>query len=411
VVGDIEKIVVDAQSNTKLGQEMREVVAGLVRRAQDFQAQVERDNRVFQRVAEQGRAFHEDVVEIREMADRQLDASEECSKAVEEQNKALKEISAATQELSALSEDLKGSTDTEKSAERVAAAAEQLSSSIEETSSSAALVLRSMVELTKGAEVFQDVTARGDAIARDVVSLMEEVTAGTDKDAREIRASLDILTDLSEQGKSFVQGIQDSLEAFRGSTDNVTALEEKGFRIGKTVDAIDRVAIQTNMLAVNGFIEAARSGEYGKGFSVVANDIRNLANESAENAERIKELVRAMQRQIALVASDLEDSGRRNRELVQTVQAGRKIRESVDEIHHRIRDLIASIQGKCGGTSGEVEVARHCVEEVSAAVQQSASAIEQSAKAAKEQARGMEELSKAIEEIAAIADELQSDGA
>jgi methyl-accepting chemotaxis protein len=63
-------------------------------------------------------------------------------------------------------------------------------------------------------------------------------------------------------------------------------------RIDKIVDAITTVSIQTNMLAVNGSIEAARAGEFGKGFVVVATDIRNLAHDSAENADRIKDLVK-----------------------------------------------------------------------------------------------------------------------
>ncbi|WP_425463823.1 methyl-accepting chemotaxis protein [Neomoorella humiferrea] len=58
--------------------------------------------------------------------------------------------------------------------------------------------------------------------------------------------------------------------------------------IDKIVDTIASVSIQTNMLAVSGAIEAARAGEYGKGFAVVASDIRNLAQESARNAEQIK---------------------------------------------------------------------------------------------------------------------------
>ena len=75
----------------------------------------------------------------------------------------------------------------------------------------------------------------------------------------------------------------------------------------KIVDAITQVSIQTNMLAVNGSIEAARAGEYGKGFVVVATDIRNLAHDSAENADRIKDMVKAIQDQIGFVGRDLSE--------------------------------------------------------------------------------------------------------
>jgi methyl-accepting chemotaxis protein len=67
------------------------------------------------------------------------------------------------------------------------------------------------------------------------------------------------------------------------------------------------------MLAVNGNVEAARAGEYGRGFSVVAGDIRSLANESSENADKIKDLVKNVQTQITKVAGDIELAGRKAR--------------------------------------------------------------------------------------------------
>ena len=76
--------------------------------------------------------------------------------------------------------------------------------------------------------------------------------------------------------------------------------------VDKIVDGIGMVSIQTNMLAVNGSVEAARAGDFGKGFAVVSKDIRSLARDSGENAGRIKDTVRAIQDQIAAVRRDLE---------------------------------------------------------------------------------------------------------
>ena len=104
----------------------------------------------------------------------------------------------------------------------------------------------------------------------------------------------------------------------RASRDQVTALEQVSRRIDKIVDAITNVSIQTNMLAVNGSVEAARAGEFGKGFAVVSTDIRNLARDSAENAERIKDTVKSIQDMIVTVRGDLGEisqfGGDRSRE-------------------------------------------------------------------------------------------------
>lgn len=104
-----------------------------------------------------------------------------------------------------------------------------------------------------------------------------------------------------------VIGVTRSLEETNRSREQINALEQVSRKIDKIVDAITTVAIQTNMLAVNGSIEAARAGEFGKGFMVVSTDIRNLARDSSENAERIKDLVKAIQDQIVFVRRDLEE--------------------------------------------------------------------------------------------------------
>ncbi len=119
------------------------------------------------------------------------------------------------------------------------------------------------------------------------------------------------MSDLPAKNKTavdeLIEGVFKGLEDPRKSRDQINALELVSRRIDKIVDAITTVSIQTNMLAVNGAIEAARAGEFGKGFVVVSTDIRNLAHDSSENAERIKDMVKAVQDQIGAVRRDLEN--------------------------------------------------------------------------------------------------------
>ena len=101
-------------------------------------------------------------------------------------------------------------------------------------------------------------------------------------------------------------GVARSLETTRQSLGLIAGLEGVSRSVDKIVDGIGMVSIQTNMLAVNGSVEAARAGDFGKGFAVVSKDIRNLARDSGENAGRIKDTVRAIQDQIAAVRRELE---------------------------------------------------------------------------------------------------------
>jgi methyl-accepting chemotaxis protein len=162
------------------------------------------------------------------------------------------------------------------------------------------------------------------------------------------------------------------------------------------------------MLAVNGSIEAARAGEYGKGFVVVATDIRNLAHDSAENADRIKDLVKSIQDQIAMVGRDLV-------EIMSSAQGEiEKTRAITQNLQTMERDVGDVERGnvEAAQTSAEIVTAlgqvRNGVEQISAAAHQAEKAAEQAATAARQQSQGADELSAAIEEISSLADELQS---
>jgi len=168
------------------------------------------------------------------------------------------------------------------------------------------------------------------------------------------------------------------------------------------------VSIQTNMLAVNGSIEAARAGEFGKGFVVVSTDIRNLARDSAENADRIKDLVKAVQDQITLVSSYLDEI---NKSAMNEVEQAKQSTANMNQIDVDIVDVNASADEILAAAT-EIAVAigqaKKGIEQISAAAQQAEKSASEAASAAEQQSKGAEELASAIEEIASLADELQS---
>jgi methyl-accepting chemotaxis protein len=159
---------------------------------------------------------------------------------------------------------------------------------------------------------------------------------------------------------------------------------------------------------VNGSIEAARAGEYGKGFVVVATDIRNLAHDSAENADRIKDMVKSIQDQIAFVGRDLTEISVSALAEVEkakgTTRSLNKIESDVEQVQKGNSEAMAAAQ-EIVTALAQVKVG---VEQVSGAAQEAEKAAEQAAAAAKQQSQGADELAAAIEEIASLADELQS---
>jgi methyl-accepting chemotaxis protein len=338
----------------------------------------------------------------------QSSACEESAKTVEEQSAALAECEQTAANLSEIADDLKNSTDISKSAEEVASAAEELSSTVQEITRSASQIMVALEQIRKGAQAQSSATTES-AAAIAQIAQSAQVSEQRANEARERASAIRILMGENKRHiDSLVTSIGAGVDTTRTSMQQIKELELVSRKIDKIVDAITQVSVQTNMLAVNGSIEAARAGEYGKGFVVVATDIRNLAHDSAENADRIKDLVKSIQDQIALVGRDLgEIMGAAQSE----VEKARNVTQNLLSME---RDVIAVEAGNTLAAQTSVEISaalaqvRVGVDQISAAAAQAEKAAEQAAAAAKQQSQGADELSAAIEEISSLADELQS---
>ena len=167
------------------------------------------------------------------------------------------------------------------------------------------------------------------------------------------------------------------------------------------------VSIQTNMLAVNGSVEAARAGDFGKGFAVVSKDIRNLARDSGENAGRVKDTVRAIRDQIATVRRELEQTMSSAKTENQKTAS---VLSSLDVVEKDMSELATSNQQILAGAEtilSSTKEAAQGAQQVAAVAEEAGSAAAEAAAAAKQQARGAESLAAAVEEIASLAEDIQ----
>jgi len=249
--------------------------------------------------------------------------------------------------------------------------------------------------------------------AAEIVELMKE---GKLQEAREVYSDKvrPSVGQFKEQFRDFRHGIELVVKGFVGSINNLRDVHEevavlnKSFgNIRKIVDTITNVAIQTNMLAVNGNIEAARSGEFGRGFSVVAADIRSLANESAENADKMKDILDEMFERIVNFQNELAEITGLIRVQIEKSQSA--VDNLVGVVGLR-KDLV-ELREKC---VTYVDSGAQKVEQVKEACGQGLEAAENLKKlsdeakiAADEQVKGLAEIASASEEVASLADEMQ----
>jgi len=341
-------------------------------------------------------------------AEQQGNAAEEVERSIQMQNKAFNELNAGAGDLAQMAEDLKVSTDAQKSSESMAAASEELSANVEEGNSTSAEILKAMEQISSGAQAQGDLTDKAAILAEKLAVASKQMSERAGFSAEKIAELQKLLETNKIALDNMTGGISNSAQISMEAAKNIKSLEETTRRIDKIVDAIVNVTIQTNMLAVNGSIEAARAGEFGRGFSVVAVDIRALANESAENTDKIKDLVRAIQNQIQRVSADTDFSSKNS---FAEVEKAKKTTHNLNIIEDNMIKMLTGadeIQKGSDESLVALEQARKGVDQIAAAAQEASSAAEQASNAAAEQSKGMQELAEAIEEISGLADELQN---
>jgi methyl-accepting chemotaxis protein len=346
--------------------------------------------------------------DIAAAAEEQSAAAEEAAKTVAEQAQALAQSEQAAQSLSEIAEDLKNSTDVAKSAEEVASAAEELSSAVQEINRSGTQIMAAIEQIRKGSEVQAAAAEESAAAVNQIEKGIELAQARATASGEKVLAIKNLLGVNKTAIDGLITGITSSGEATRGSIRQIKDLALVSRRIDKIVDAITTVSIQTNMLAVNGSIEAARAGEFGKGFVVVATDIRNLAHDSAENADRIKDLVKGVQDQIGVVGRDLDEILAAALSEVEKAKASTANLVTIESDIADVEKGTAEILAASNEIAAAITQVKKGVEQISAAAAEADKAATEAAAAAKQQSQGAEELAAAIEEIASLADELQS---
>jgi len=251
----------------------------------------------------------------------------------------------------------------------------EISENIENLSSSVTQVSSSMVQINAKIKEVEVNAAEASRFAEDVI-----------KDARSGMKAME----------STIQSVGRTEEITRETRDIVKSLCERIKEIAKILGVIGEVSEETNLLALNAAIVAAQSGEHGKSFSVVANEIKDLAERTSTSAREVSEIIGAVEIESRRAVSSIERGFESVEEGVKlSGRAGeglRKIVESAGKSNSSVRE-IARVSGEQAGES------RMVVE----AIERVSSMIRRIVNAAQEQARGSELINRASERMAEIA--------
>ncbi|RMS69784.1 Methyl-accepting chemotaxis protein [Pseudomonas savastanoi] len=256
---------------------------------------------------------------------------------------------------------------------QIASAAEELSAVTEQTSAG---VNSQKVETDQVATAMHEMSATVAEVARNA----EQASQAASNADREARDGDKVV------GEAIVQIERLANEVGR-SADAMNQLEQESDKIGKVMDVIKAVAEQTNLLALNAAIEAARAGEAGRGFAVVADEVRGLAQRTQQSTVEIETLVAALQSGTRQVSSIMLSS----RELtVSSVQLSRQAGTSLGSITQTVSNIQAMNQQIAAAAEEQSAVA----EEISRSIVNVRDVSEQTASASEETAASSVELAR-----------------
>jgi len=294
-----------------------------------------------------------------------------------------------------------------RSAESVSAAATELSASSEEINSSTMEISTSVQQIAHGAELqsrkVEETTSAMEAIVATVASVSERA----DEASRITQDASRFALHGEEATAQAITKIGDVQQAIVTLAASVELLGRRSEEIGKIVDVITSIADQTNLLSLNAAIEAARAGESGRGFSVVAEEVRKLAEGSGKAAEQIGELIKEVQAETAKAVKYMEVGTTEVAVGAEVVgKTGEVLREINDAVSRTaaLADEIAKAMNEQRDRTASVDRAMH---DIAAVVEQNAASAEETAAAAEEQTACMEEVSSSAQDLADMAHRLE----
>jgi methyl-accepting chemotaxis protein len=243
-------------------------------------------------------------------------------------------------------------------------------------------------------------TQEQSAQADEVASAVEQMSRTVTDNAMSANRTSEVANEngaIAKEGASVVEQtvtkMRDIAKVVKDSAGNIQKLGDSSKQIGEIISVIDDIADQTNLLALNAAIEAARAGEQGRGFAVVADEVRKLAERTTEATKQIATMIKGIQKETdAAVVAMNEGTNEVNNGIELADKAGtslNKILESTQEVIDMINQIAAASEEQ-SATSEQISKNVVSISKVTA---ESAQRVEDVSKTANELARATEDLS------------------
>ncbi len=291
--------------------------------------------------------------------------------------------------------------------EQIFESAQALSSTSAEVNVTTGEIAHAAQRIALGAEEQADMIQQTSTIVHEMAESISEVAAGAQaafRSASEAGARAKTGREFAARATAQIEEVADRIQA---AAETVAGFKERALQINKTVDFISRVAQQTHMLALNAAIEASRAGDEGRGFAVIAEEVRQLADTARGFAEQISDLAEQINTQAGEVITAMQASRRASSEGRQIVASAAtsldSIAESVLAAVGRVREISEVTNRQAEGAEGLVRA----IEEISRIAGDNRSGTQAASSATAQQTASMSELSGSAQNLARTSDRLK----
>jgi methyl-accepting chemotaxis protein len=270
-------------------------------------------------------------------------------------------------------------------------------------------------EITNGISNVSDSSQNNASVIEETTASIEELASSTDvvsKESKNALGSSEYILEAASIGEKNILEVVNVNNRVKESTnevyDSMKLLKNTSDKIGKIVSIITNISEQTNLLALNATIEAARAGEHGKGFAVVADEVRKLSEQTKQSALSITSLISEIQNKSDSANTAITES----RKLVEmSVEKSNTTNEQFKNILESIKDINKKIEMISDSAIQQSQVAEEmtkAMDEISASTQDNTNTVQQINSVIEEQASSFEEIGANMEELSTLAMELKN---
>jgi methyl-accepting chemotaxis protein len=297
--------------------------------------------------------------------------------------------------------------DIARSSDSVGSASTQMAQSSQQAGAAVGEIAHAVGSVAAGAET----QVRSLQQARAVTEQVAAASQASAADANEGADAAKQARALAEEGAAAVQRASDAMRAAHASSGDISnSIRDLGTmseRIGGIVDTITGIAEQTNLLALNAAIEAARAGEQGRGFAVVADEVRKLAEESQAAAASIGQLVGQIQSGTTKAVDAVSAGARQTEEGVEIVEEARAAFDRIDSSVHDMDDRMQRIAAAVSEIVASGTHMRESIEQVLSVAEQSSASAEQVSATTEQTSASAQQIAASAGELADTAESLQ----